>query len=73
MGRQGWGFHPLCLTPARLANDTGRPKDPELLMTLAALRDELIDKIHKVEALFKTTRSQGEMQAVRGPIALHPW
>jgi len=42
-------------------------------MTLAALRDELIDKIHKVEALFKTTRSQGEMQAVRGPIALHPW
>ena len=31
-------------------------------------RDELIDKIHKVEALFKSTQSQGEMQAARGAL-----
>jgi hypothetical protein len=31
-------------------------------------RDELIDKIHKVEALFKSTRSHGEMQAARGAL-----
>ncbi len=28
-------------TPAQLAFDTGGPKSPELLMTLASLRDEL--------------------------------
>ena len=28
-------------TPAQLAFDTGGPKDPALLMTLAALREEL--------------------------------
>jgi len=28
-------------TPAKLAFDTGGPKDPALLMTLAALREEL--------------------------------
>ena len=33
-------------------------------------RDELIDKIHKVEALFKSTRSHGEMQAARGALEL---
>ena len=31
-------------------------------------RDELIDKIHKVEALFKSTQSQGEMQAALGAL-----
>ena len=31
-------------------------------------RDELINKIQKVEALFKSTRSQGEMQAARGAL-----
>ncbi|MCX6874350.1 MAG: hypothetical protein NTW21_11175 [Verrucomicrobia bacterium] len=31
-------------------------------------RDELIAKIHKVEALFKSTESQGEMQAARGAL-----
>jgi hypothetical protein len=29
-------------------------------------RDELIDEIHKVDALFKSTQMQGEMQAARG-------
>jgi len=31
-------------------------------------RDELIAKIHKVEALFKSTRSHGEMQAARAAL-----
>ena len=31
-------------------------------------RDELIAKIHKVEALYKSTQSQGEMQAARGAL-----
>ena len=31
-------------------------------------RDELIAKIHKVEALFKSTQSHGEMQAARGAL-----
>ena len=33
-------------------------------------RDELIDKNHKVEALFKSTQSHGEMQAARGSLEL---
>ena len=31
-------------------------------------RDELISKIHKVEALYRSTQSQGEMQAARGAL-----
>lgn len=31
-------------------------------------RDELIEKISKVEALFKSTQSHGEMQAARGAL-----
>ena len=31
-------------------------------------RDELIEKIRKVEALYRSTRSQGEMQAARGAL-----
>lgn len=31
-------------------------------------RDELIEKIHKVEALYKSTQSLGEMQAARGAL-----
>jgi hypothetical protein len=31
-------------------------------------RDELIEKIRKVEALFKSTQSHGEMQAARGAL-----
>ena len=31
-------------------------------------RDELISKIHKVGALYRSTQSQGEMQAARGAL-----
>jgi SAM-dependent methyltransferase len=42
MGLQPGGVFVLeAYTPAQLAFDTGGPKSPELLMTLAALRDEL--------------------------------
>jgi hypothetical protein len=39
--RPGGVFILEAYTPAQLAFDTGRPKSPELLMTLASLRDEL--------------------------------
>ena len=39
--RPGGVFVLEAYTPAQLAFDTGGPKSPELLMTLAGLRDEL--------------------------------
>lgn len=39
--RPGGAFILEAYTPAQLAFDTGGPKSPELLMTLASLRDEL--------------------------------
>lgn len=36
--------------------------------SLTMTREELIEKIRKVEALYKSTQSQGEMQAARGAL-----
>lgn len=49
--RPGGVFILEAYTPAQLAFGTGGPKDPELLMTLAALRDELagLDFLHACE------------------------
>ena len=66
--RPGGAFVLEAYTPAQLAFGTGGPKDPALLMTIAALRDELagldFEIGHEIEREVQEGRGHGGRSAV---------
>jgi hypothetical protein len=66
--RPGGVFILEAYTPAQLAFDTGGPKSPELLMTLAGLRDELVGLEFLVEREIEREVIEGNGHTGRGAV-----
>jgi hypothetical protein len=66
--RPGGVFVLEAYTPAQLAFDTGGPKSPELLMTLAGLRDELAGLELRVGREIEREVVEGDGHTGRGAV-----
>ena len=55
-------------TPAQLAFNTGGPKDPELLMTLDGLREELVDLEFQIARELERDVIEGTGHTGRGAV-----
>jgi len=65
---QGGVFILEAYTPAQLAFDTGGPKAPELLMTLAELRDELFGLEFEIARELERDVTEGAFHTGRGAV-----